>query len=278
MRAADRRHRSAKAWSILGQRRSTRIVQVVVVLTLACILQLLLPAVSSSVGETTASAASPASGWSIAPAPSQPVATDDGVDALSCLSLTFCMGAWDGSNGTGATIETWNPSTSGGWVATNLPGSVASASISQLYCDTSTDCFAFGTEGTGDLTGLAARWDGSAWTILPQLFASEGSEITQASCSSSTFCMAIGSPGSNDQPAAEIWNGSAWTEIAPPDGIIGETEDLSCVSSTFCAYIPDFYTGTEIEIWNGSTWTSYTVPSERLSRNFMQRVEVGWVR
>ncbi len=85
------------------------------------------------------------------------------------------------------------------------------------------------------------------------------------SCVNADFCMAVGAPADLTLPPfAEVWNGTAWAEVALPaaNGQTGPKVQLagvSCVTAQFCIAVGNVVSSQAesplIEQWNGSAWT-----------------------
>jgi photosystem II stability/assembly factor-like uncharacterized protein len=77
--------------------------------------------------------------------------------------------------------------------------------------------------------------------------------------------MAVGkywATGHSAYTLAEQWNGKEWFHVAsyyPPEGEHSELLSVSCTSSTFCASVGKYITGTRTstlgENWNGKEWS-----------------------
>ena len=91
------------------------------------------------------------------------------------------------------------------------------------------------------------------------------------SCTSADWCLSVGSRGryGHAKPAAQIWNGSTWSNDAPiePSGSgNGGLSSVSCVSPAFCIAVGFYETGkwpngpyfTLAEEWDGTGWSVMT--------------------
>jgi RHS repeat-associated protein len=133
------------------------------------------------------------------------------MDAVSCVSTTFCV--------TGDTSG-YSAKYTGSWAtATDID---SSRSIKQVVCVSSSFCLAI------DGSGYSATYTGS-WATASDI---EGSTALESlTCVSSSYCVA--SDGSGD---VVTYSGSAW---GYPTGIDGTRtiSSVSCVSTTFCAAV-----------------------------------------
>jgi hypothetical protein len=146
--------------------------------------------------------------------------------------------------------------------------------MKEVSCPSPSFCMAVGNrsipDGVGaDTRNLAEKWNGSEWTVTetPEPEGAFWSFLEGVSCTSSTWCMAVGKA---DTPSfngfyALYWNGTKWTAAMPATPSSGHEPELhgvSCVSSSWCVAVGDYYVinpFTEylplIEIWNGTSWS-----------------------
>ncbi len=222
------------------------------------------------VPDSVAGASSAPSGWSIEPAPAQPVVQGGlSYNPISCASKTFCMGAWGfgGSPAAAVRFATWDMNPQDGWHSTtNLPTSIAYPTVFGLSCPSAKVCFAVGEmsgpRGPGVQIAMMARWNGSVWSVQqqPDLLTPNGSSLDSISCVSATFCVAVGAYAQNSTllAFAEVWNGSVWRPTTFP--LTGsEGRAVSCITKTFCAALTEHNqsfadTGAYVQTWNGTAW------------------------
>src|SRR5262249_15825934 len=74
-------------------------------------------------------------------------------------------------------------------------------------------------EGGGRNATLAARWDGSSWSLVPTANSSRPENFLDGvSCASRTDCWAFGATqdalGNGIEPMMEHWNGLKWSVAA----------------------------------------------------------------
>jgi serine/threonine-protein kinase len=128
------------------------------------------------------------------------------------------------------------------WSSPEVTG--ASTLLGPVSCVSAAFCMTAGEAG-------AFTWDGQKWS-------SAGGTGSTLSCASPTFCM------SSSYPGYATWNGATWTTypaVTFPNDVSASIQQLSCVSSTFCAAVfagtgpyEDFYTYGLT--WNGTTWSA----------------------
>jgi hypothetical protein len=74
-------------------------------------------------------------------------------------------------------------------------------------------------------------------------------------CTSTDWCMAVGQ--GPDGPAAEVWNGSTWSAVAPPAiaGPWGADGSISCSSPSWCVAAIPLRVRPSFAAWNGTKWS-----------------------
>jgi len=161
----------------------------------------------------------------------QPATAVDGsrtLKALSCVSVTFCMGV--DSSGYGTDYS------GGSHTSSDADGSTALASIS---CPTITFCMA------GDTSGNALGWTPSGWSSTHLVDGTDG-PLTAMSCSSSTFCVAGDAKG-------KVWEYTgSWSSTSATLVSSMPVASLSCVSSSFCAA----GTTAKVALYTGGSWST----------------------
>ena len=193
------------------------------------------------------------------------------VDSLSCVSASFCAGAFQ-SPGNKAQPVTYNGTT---W--TKYPA--ITNGIGAISCVSATFCV--GLTGAG--TGQYFTWDGNVWsgstaaaTVLGQALSCPSStqcfsvrqktyvkydgatwvagsqidslaNLVSISCPSTTFCVAVDAAGNYVS-----YNGTTWsTPAATGAGAFTSRTSVSCSSSSFCAAVSA--SGSAVE-FDGTTW------------------------
>jgi hypothetical protein len=132
------------------------------------------------------------------------------------------------------------------------PASAGAGTTTPVYfellsvsCPTDNFCMTVGhfwESGTPSL-GLAYRWDGTAWQVMPTVAPQPGFfgiGLSSVSCASATFCVALGFEyGSNGQRLiAERWNGTSWRFMGIQ--LPGRTNNriaVSCVAPSSCVAV-----------------------------------------
>jgi hypothetical protein len=172
------------------------------------------------------------------------------------------------------------------WTVTVLS---ANNNLDSVSCPSATACMALGSNGSQP---FAEEWNGNTWTQLtmpspPGVDPAYGFRLREVSCTSISFCMAVGwatydFPGAPcricDLPLAEAWNGSQWTIVANPPGLISFAQQtgnldlfwVSCTSDTFCMATGDAAGGGQsyAEQWDGSQWLVDPIPTPYGTDNY----------
>jgi hypothetical protein len=197
---------------------------------------------------------------------------------ISCPSTTSCSVV--GSTGSGssslAAAETWFYY-SGAWYAEELavpkPEGGTYVKLNDVSCTSESACTAVGSfEKEGKTRTLAARWNGTSWSLQatanPE---SGGAELLGVSCDSASSCTAVGKAGT--KTFAERWNGTSWSISSTPNpspSVESTLEDVSCTSSTNCLAVGGYRQGEEggesnkktlTERWNGTSWSIVSSPN-----------------
>jgi hypothetical protein len=128
--------------------------------------------------------------------------------------------------------------------------------------------------GPGFQEPLAARWNGSSWTLEtpPPIQGATGAAVLDGvSCASASLCVAVGGISANGDtaqselsPFAEVWDGTGWAVQStpnPPAGSGGSwLSSVSCVTTTACIAVGEDIQGATTraltERWDGKSWTS----------------------
>ena len=229
-----------------------------------------------------------ASGWSIVASPNHSAAeTVDFLSNVECVSPSDCwaVGYYSGGRYTGGVdmktlVQHWD-GTAWSIAASPNPTDIAHNYLTDVACSTSSDCWAVGYyEGESKRQTLIEHWDGTAWTIVesPNTTSEADNLLHGVTCTSATDCWAVGyySTPTGAQTLTEHWDGSAWTIVGSPNGEqispLAATPwgasvlyDVTCVSSTDCWAVGNFYNGfadqTLIERWDGTAWTIVGSPN-----------------
>jgi hypothetical protein len=254
----------------------------------AMLLSGLVLAVALPAGVAGAQASSPPASWTVVSSPNVSPTSSDALTSVSCPTASFCA-AVGGSSGPLIEINQGTGWSISNAADTNPPSLGGLAGVS---CSSATFCMAVGyanvtpppSFGTFEVPA-AEIWNGLTWQLIPvpdngPQAAYRTDVLNSVSCVSPSFCAATGittTRGAGEIASTtpdgyvEIWNGSTWSMT----DIGGETNDVSCTSTTFCAAV-----GTEggaeltglgfslgpfggpayVDTYNGSTWALTTLP------------------
>jgi hypothetical protein len=216
------------------------------------------------------------------------------LNAVSCASVSFCMGVGTSVGGATTLTESWNGAV---WSVVSSPNPSSSMNeLTGVSCLSSLDCVAVGTytDTAGDPKGFAEIWNGTNWSVVststPTL-GGDDSSLASVSCTgvTSVFCVAVGfvdaggspSPPQSDQPLVESWNGTSWSVMSTPEPAFGDgqLESVSCSGPANCmavgqtvecapiieggmTHIVCFSSQMLVESWDGTNWSIQTTPNE----------------
>jgi hypothetical protein len=197
--------------------------------------------------------------WTIDPSP----IVNGILNGISCFNAADCVAVGQTITSTTdlALVDTWNGKT---WnlAATPRPGTT---SILQGVSCVKKECYAVGLDqGEKSGGGLVETSIHRRWSQLDDPAAS-GEMLNAISCISSVHCVAVGGTGESQEPFAETWNGSTWTDTPTVSGKYNtDFASVSCASSKDCFAVGCYDTTanperatlrTLIEQWNGTAWT-----------------------
>jgi hypothetical protein len=166
------------------------------------------------------------------------------LDAVSCVSASFCEAV--GVGGDGPNAEMWNGTS---WTLQARPGfDVEPQAVSCATAD-----FCVSVNGFGQVN----MWNGSAWSAGTTV--SGFSPFASVSCVSASFCEAVGQGPSGENAA--MWNGSTWTPQPTAGGPSEGLNAVSCSAVNSCEAVGSAGSLTLAEAWNGSSWTLQSTPS-----------------
>ena len=178
---------------------------------------------------------------------------------VACSTDGTCLVASDG-----AEMYQWD-----GDSIEKLDG-VTAPELGSLDCVSANVCW--GIDGAGN---EAWRWNGTTWTSMlmptppgdPNGFPTfYGADID---CSTSWWCVVVGqiNVGQTSSPAAALWNGSAWSYPAVPQGPPGAYRSVSCVNGAECVAVGatlttqfPFFDEPFTSVWNGTAWSEAPNP------------------
>jgi uncharacterized membrane protein len=177
------------------------------------------------------------------------------LNAVSCVSASFCMGV--GGIG-GFTSATWN-----GTRWTPVTASPARGFGSQVSCAAASFCMA-----SGSSRSLVTQvWRGSRWrpAPFPSPVGATDAFLDGVSCTRPAHCLAVGwsttdpHGGGSYSTLAEAWNGSTWRILPGPNpGPDSQFSRVSCVPWSGCMAVGS-YTAKNVghnfaAWWNGKKW------------------------
>ena len=188
--------------------------------------------------------------------------------ALSCPTDTMCMeagGTWLPTNSDPFLVARSNVWRSGSWqeVAVALPAGAKSSELTSVSCTRPTFCIATGSAGT---QGIAERWDGQSWTMIPAASGQNGRPpwIESLVCISDNDCYGAGRLSDSSRlqtwrALVEHWNGRAWSIVFASTDSSSYLHSISCSSPNACTAVGRDGNGVGlIERWNGFAWLRET--------------------
>jgi len=211
------------------------------------------------------------SAWTVVRTADAMGSISDYLEAVSCVSRTFCMAVGINENAADSYVamgEVWNGSA---WSLVPMPSPSTDMDVAAVSCTSSTFCVAVGS--SGGATAVVEEWNGTTWSLgsVPTPAGYTSAELNDVTCIGTGWCMAAGEGTVSGvvQPLAETWNGSVWTG-SPTENVPGTTFayllGISCAGPTFCETVGESDTAsgnnTLIETWNGSSWSITPSPND----------------
>ncbi len=175
--------------------------------------------------------------WSIASNAVLPTgATAAELEAVSCVSASWCMAAGDQT--VGANIlpltEMWNGTA---WTVVTSPNPApgTSGSFDGVSCTGISYCVAVGAFQDTALffRNLVATWNGTTWTqnSVPDGPDTNDDYLTSVACFSATSCSTVGREGNaTATPVGLSWNGVNWTSATTPVPATSTATSLNAVT------------------------------------------------
>jgi hypothetical protein len=215
-------------------------------------------------------------GWTQQQVPIPADSLGTSVDAMSCVSSSYCIAvgaAGTPTNALGSTTsavpvtpadmgqplaEVWNGAD---WRRLSAPSLVHPGVLLGVSCTSADHCVAVGMVTTGQTTEpLVEKWDGTTWTRDTVPFTDDAA-LTAVSCVSSSSCTAVGytftTAYATVDTLVETWNSATWTQVATPDPA-GATQSflygVSC-TATGCMSVGNY---TAITADNGQVPTPFS--------------------
>ena len=186
--------------------------------------------------------------WSIVTSPDTSATLENELDAVSCVTSSFCVATGYARNGTVAQtlVEQWKGAA---WSIVASPSTSATLDndLYSVSCVTATFCVAAGSAGTSTTyVNLVEQWNGTTWSIetTPDANAAFGDALLAVDCFGPTSCVAGGYVNTindtDDTYISEVltWNGSSWAVVNVPEPPATTQQDeingLSCVPGAVC--------------------------------------------
>jgi hypothetical protein len=192
--------------------------------------------------------------WRLQRMPDPPAATIFRMNAVSCVSPTFCVAGGNTAQA-GSFAERWNGTS---WHLQPLPGT---AGVGAVSCVSASFCEMVGSGG-GDV------WNGSSWSAqtIPGPPGSTSANLSGVSCLTTAFCEAVGQDtdsSGNALSLAATWNGTSWAAQTTPNPATSNftrLSQVSCAAVAACQAAGEFRLSTAnrllalAESWNGTSW------------------------
>jgi hypothetical protein len=168
---------------------------------------------------------------------------------VSCVSASSCMAVGQSSEGLPVSL-TWNGAE---WKTQKVPSTPAGMLwyfLDSVSCTASNACTAVGSGLTsgGTYVPLAARWNGTGWSIqeVPLAVGTKNSKFTSVSCASTLVCVGTGwyeNAEGLTRTLTERWNGISWGVQSSPNPAGGTANILygvSCISPAICESVGSY--------------------------------------
>jgi hypothetical protein len=156
-----------------------------------------------------------------------------------------------------------------------------------VWCPAASSCVAAGTRADGSVEdgSLIERWNGTRWSVTatPNPPSADSVVLHSVACDTGTYCVAVGEyidrTTRDVRPAAEQWNGKAWSLTPVPfsaRAALTNLDGVSCVTPTDCwaagltSHIyapPGGYTRSLLEHWDGKSWSVAASPPGAVTLN-----------
>ena len=223
--------------------------------TFACGMALVLGPLSFS--GPPAQAATGAATWSLEDAPAQLGFGE--VDTISCPDPTYCVALASNQYQGDSLILS-----AGTWNTAPLVEPGGALQLNSVSCSSESLCMAVGESSSGsgipsNAVGVIEKWDGSAWSIVPNPHASGVNVwLSSVSCPSASSCFAVGQD-STDGGFIDSWNGASWTMAFSQQSV--SLSAVSCSTPTTCVTVGAGSSNSLYSVVLGSgTWVAESVP------------------
>jgi hypothetical protein len=194
------------------------------------------------------------------------------MESISCVSTSDCWTVGFTSITQDPRLAPWIQHWNGrAWTSFPAPPAQYNpTSDNILYgvsCNSTSDCWAVGSQGTVPVQTLIDHWDGTSWSAVPSPNTSSAVDniLSAVTCSSTTDCWAVGSSDNYGQPLIAHWDGTSWSIVTIPQ--TGEIlTAVSCLSAYDCWAAGPYYTPnpparTLLMHWDGTSWTRVASPN-----------------
>jgi subtilisin family serine protease len=200
--------------------------------------------------------------WTWQPVPLPSGSHQAGMTGVSCPAKEVCFGAGYYQSGLNGPLlpmlEVWD-GTEWSIQAFTAPSGMVRGRFSAISCSAATACVAigqYGKAGGGESEAMAARWNGSTWSLINNGLDGLSGLLVDISCTSASACKAVGGRIAD-------WNGSSWSPVAtptPPNLNRAGLSGISCSSAESCTAVGNYRSkaGEDrvfADVWNGSTWS-----------------------
>jgi hypothetical protein len=157
------------------------------------------------------------------------------------------------------------PAAQAAWTVPSGTVATTSSQLDGVSCTTISTCILVGSQSGTTTTGLASKWNGTAFSALTT--ASTTSELYGVGCQSTTFCVAVGANyASGTVNHAETYNGTTWSNMTTPSpsGATSSTLNrVACPAAGSCFAAGSYTTATAtlplVEKLVSGTWTIATL-------------------
>jgi len=199
-----------------------------------------------------------------------------GLDQISCVSTTFCVGAGtyrDVASTYQIFASMWNGAT---WSDQELAATLnlgGAGDVNGVSCGSPTLCVVTGyyKDASSVYHPYAALWNGTSWSaqeIAGSLNANGSGDAYHASCVGTSFCAVVGefdNPTTGEHAYVTTWNGVTWSAHALTTTTgTSYANSLSCASATYCLAGGQYTDASSqqhayVSVWNGVGWNDQEV-------------------
>jgi hypothetical protein len=205
-------------------------------------------------------------------------AAETTMESISCVSTSDCWTVGFTSITQDPRLAPWIQHWNGqAWTSFAAPPAQYNPTSDNIlygvFCSSTSDCWAVGSQGTVPVQTLIDHWDGTSWSAVasPNTSSAVDNILSAVRCSSTTDCWAVGSSDSYGQALIERWNGTSWSIVTLPQ--TGEIlTAVTCLSTSDCWAAGPYYTPkppaqTLLMHWDGTSWTKVTSPNTSATRS-----------